>query len=77
MFEVSSVWSTAQEVFAQRNECSKVCDGVGREMVKLGIEKVQETSEQRMQRQGETTVDVGCKEDALTCPRLRLDVVPR
>lgn len=46
-------------------------------MVKLGSKKVQETSEKRMGRQGETAVDMSGEEDALTLLQLRLEFVPR
>ena len=40
--------------------------------MELGPEEIQETPEKRMRRKGETTVDMGSKEDALTRPQLRL-----
>ena len=70
MFEETIVRSTIQEVFAHRHECSKIRDGIGREVLKLSAQKVQKTPEERMRGKGETTVDVGGEQNALTWLRL-------
>ena len=72
MFEETLVRSTTQEVLTHGHELSEICDGVGREVVKLSTEEVQKTSKERMRGKGESTVDMGGKEDALTRLRLRL-----
>ena len=72
MYEYITMRSATQEVFTQRNIHIEVCDSVGREVVKLSTEEVQKTSKERMRGKGESTVDMGGKEDALTRLRLRL-----
>ena len=72
VLEETPVWSTTQEVLAHGHECSKICDGVGGEVVKLSSEKVQESSEKRMWRKREPTVDMGSKKNTFIRQRLRL-----
>ena len=45
MFEKSQVRSTPQKVFTHQHECGQVRDGIGRKMVELGTEEVQEALE--------------------------------
>jgi hypothetical protein len=77
MFEKTPVRSTAQEILTQGNKCSKIGDGVGGKVMKLGSKEIQESPEKGMWRQGETAVDMSREEDALTLLRLRLGLVPR
>ena len=50
MFEKAPVRSTPQKVFTHRHERGKVRDGIGRKMVELGTEEVQETPEEGVRR---------------------------
>ena len=59
MFEKTPVRSTPQEVFTHRNECGHIRDSVGRKMVELSTEEIQESPEEGVRRKRETSVDVG------------------
>ena len=77
MFEEAPVRSRTQEILAHRHESGKIHDGVGGKVMKLCSKEVQESSEKRMRRQRKPAVDVSGEENALTLPRLRLDLVSR
>ena len=51
MFEKTIVRSTTQKVFTHRHERGKVRDGIGRKMVELGTEEVQEAPEEGVWRE--------------------------
>ena len=70
VLEKTPVRSTPQESLAHGNERSKICDGVGSEMMELSPEEIQETSKEGVWRKRETAVDMGGKQNTLT--RLRL-----
>ena len=59
VIEKTPVRSATQEVLTHGHERSKVCNGVGREVMELGSEKVQETPEKMVRGKGETAVDMG------------------
>ena len=72
VLEKTPVRSTTQEVFTHGHNRGEIRNGVGRKVMELSSEKFQEAPKKRMRRKGETMVDVGSKEDALTRPRLGL-----
>ena len=72
MFEKAPVRSTPQEVFTHQHECGKVHDGIGRKMVELGTEEVQETPEEGVRRKRVAPFDMGGEQYTLTRSRLRL-----
>ena len=45
MLEKTPVRPTPQKVLTHRHECSKVRDGIGRKVMELGTEEVQEAPE--------------------------------
>lgn len=59
MFEKTLVRSTPQKVFTHRHECGKVRDGIGRKMVELVTQEVQEAPEEGMRRERKNPVDMG------------------
>ena len=61
MFEKAPMRSTPQKVFTHRNERGQVRDGIGRKMVELGTEEVQEAPEEGVRRKREAPVDMGDK----------------
>ena len=72
MFEKTPVRSTPQKVFAHQHERGQIRDGVGRKMVELSTEEIQESLEEGVRRERKTPVDVGGEQYALTRSRLRL-----
>ena len=58
MFEQTPVRSAAQEILTQGDIGSEVRDSVGREMVELSFEEVQECTKKGMWGQRKTAVDV-------------------
>ena len=77
VFEQASVWSASQKIFAHGHIGSEVCDSVGGEVMKLSLEEIQKTSEERKVRQRKTAVDVDREKDTLTLLWSRLSLVPR
>ena len=75
MFVKTPVRSTPQKVFTNRHERGKIRDGIGRKMVELGTEEVQETPEEGVRRKREAPVDVGGEQYTLT--RSMLEICPR
>ena len=71
VLEKTPVRSTPQEILAHGHERGKIFDGVGRKMMELGPEEIQETPEKRMRRKRETTVDMGGEQNALAQSGLR------
>ena len=72
MFEKAPVRSTPQKVFTHRHERGKVRDGIGRKMVELGTEEVQEAPEEGVRRKRKSPVNMGGEQYTLTRSRLRL-----
>ena len=77
VLEETPVWSTTQEVLAHGHESIKVHDGVWGKVVELRPKEVQETSKERVGRQGKPAVDVSSEENMLTLLWLWLGLVPR
>ncbi len=50
VLEKTPVWSTPQEILAHGHERGKICDGVGRKMMELDPEEIQEAPKKRVQR---------------------------
>ena len=65
---------TTQKAFAQHYECVKVCNGIGRKMMKLRTKVIQKTADERMRGQRKTSLDVSEEEDPFSFAWLRLDL---
>lgn len=61
MFDKTLVRSTPQEVFKHRHKRGQIRDGVGRKMVELSTEEIQESPEEGVRRKRKTSVDMGGK----------------
>ena len=59
MFEKTPVRSTPQKVLTHRHKHGKVHDGIGRKMMELGTEEVQEAPEEGVRGKREAPVYVG------------------
>ena len=68
---------TTQETLAHHHIRRKICNGIGRKVVELRPEKVQETSEEWVRGQRETSLHMGGEEDPLAFARLWLSFFPR
>ena len=77
VLEETPVRLASQEVFAHGNECNKVQDCVGRKVVDLGTEEVQESSKKWVRGKRKTSLDMGSEENALTIARLGLRFIAR
>lgn len=65
---------TAQEAFAQGYETGEIGNRIRRKMVELRPEIVQESTNERVGWHGETSLDVGEKQNSLAVAWLRLDL---
>jgi hypothetical protein len=63
-----------KEVFAHRNKCSKVRDGVWRKVMDLSTKEIQEPAKEWMWRQGETSFHMSREENPLAVARRRLNL---
>ena len=72
MFEKTLVRSTPQKVLTHRHERDKIRDGIGRKMMELGTEEIQDAPEEGARRKREAPIDVGGEQYTLTWSRLRL-----